>query len=472
MGAMGCGEPTFETCDDGGCRAEWVQQHWEESPEEVSRLIGTVELPVERLALVLMLTEKWPGTTSGLCELLENLDEKRRCQSLNQRPHLGIDVTQDDQKLRKEWTKFFGPSHTETVLSPWVELQAREVDCRDDQSELGCHAQKAKARAKVKDYEGAAAICKSVKNTKWRNECFFETAESLFQTSKKSGIRVSNVAPAIDLCLGSEVFAARCLTHLQVRLSRLVPRSYEDSSWGKLERLINMADTGIRRHNARLANRFVERVLAEVMWKYLSKSETLYVQPLIERFGQSGPFVRAAIANRLIKGSDLSQRSLGEWADLVNQTMNASSPEELERVPVVSAAFGTNETTWGKSFGKEAELPWTFMADGTRRVISADPEVDAAICVLEAVVKEKKSMPGLRFLGSGLDHPNEWVRWTAARHLQTWDQKKKFQAKIEKDESGLVRGRRLPEKSQQKKVSRRTGREPTLVSGDDAAPEQ
>ena len=132
--------------------------------------------------------------------------------------------------------------------------------------------------------------------------------------------------------------------------------------------------------------------------------------------------VRSAAAYRLVELEGEQERSLGEWTDRLEEVLAL-------RVDVEPAAQNVNlrelalsagqrlwprDQIWNKDRPGDEEIPSTYYLGRTRRTFSEDARVDASICILEALFRQKADVQGL--LAEAQAHPDPSMKWTG-KHL-------------------------------------------------------
>jgi len=132
----------------------------------------------------------------------------------------------------------------------------------------------------------------------------------------------------------------------------------------------------------------------------------------------AAPHLRAAIAARLLSDADPGKHSLAEWVGRVQAAMEKRSRREVS-VPR-SLILPEIKDAWPRFLAGQEGYALIAYRGRARRVHVDTPEVDAAICVIEAAARlDPLPEPLLR---EGLEHSHPAVRSTATWILKRSEQ--------------------------------------------------
>ncbi len=424
-------EPTqLADCPDAPCRQRWVMARWPVDPEGALAAIHTMD-PIEQLALVAALTEAHPGETRVLCAALSG-KAKERCETLNSRPHLHVTT---GEGWRLPFTKVVEEA---AIASPWPSTHTTSTDCDGAPAENACWTAAAQAAAQHGQAAAAAATCQRIEEEKWRDECYFQSAEAAIRRQADHSLPVERVPDAARLCLGSGAYQARCLIHLSHRIGALAPASDTpaEGAWRALLQASAAAQQALAPHSEAVSRRLADRTWAVALRNAYSRAQAVTGTPLAILPAAAAPHVRAAAPRALIEESTARRPSLTTLSAALLAALHLQGDADGATAP---AADQKIRDLWQEQRPSEQDLPWIHYLGDPRRTISDDPDSDAIICLLEASARARP--PLLRPLRDGLSHDDERVRWTAVRLLQALDVEGDWRVLVAADPSALVQGR-------------------------------
>ena len=384
---------------------------WRAAPERVAAEVAALPDPLARLAVVIAVSEAHPGTTEPLCALLEPAD-RARCTSLNRRPHLRALLEPDPPVLPEGEHPDPGGLAMRLALAappnPFAEVPPAETDCAAAADPNGC-AQAAAAR--LSSPAEAAAVCNGVPDPGWRDECYFRAAELPLDEQDWPGQALEPVvARAAALCLGAGRWQSQCLQHLSGRLGALTPvaGARGDPAWPVLAQAVGTLGEVVEAHAPGLGPLVGDKAWATLLWMAVQKSAVAAGGVGADLPPEARPHLRCAVAARLVdqgfaEGTPLAQAeaALAEALARVDGQVRAGQP-------VLEVA-----STWGpQADPHEGAARVHYLAD-PMRLLSADPDSDGRICLLEAGMRA--APPRGDWLAQARADPDLAVRRTVAR---------------------------------------------------------
>jgi hypothetical protein len=246
----------------------------------------------------------------------------------------------------------------------------------------------------------------------WANECLFEAAEALWLS--EAGELDQRYADATSLCLESGAFRTFCLGHLHMQMARAAPPA--DASDVSLWEVHRAHSERIRRiwktrgdpdYGALARSHF----WSEVLWESVTRARIVVGNAADHTPVDALPHLRAATSFRLLEDRALDGMSLEEAVAFV-----ATSLEERSTDPVVLAGnppVRAEQDLWPEDRGDDSQIPALIYLGISRRAVDPDPEIDLAICLLEAAARQTPRRQDL--IDQGRAHTHPLVRWTAGR---------------------------------------------------------
>lgn len=378
-------------------RQERLVAAWPQAPAEVEAELRAVADPLERLTLVVAVSEAWPGTTGALCPILEAAD-RERCLTLNERPHLHQPAVgrkgappppeRSDPGGLVDRLADAGPLGPSPEGSPTVPACAGSADPR------GCR-QEAAARATPAQ---AVAICEAEGEPRWRDECVFRAAElPLIEATSPSAPPTVADGDALEraseragaLCLAAGAFRTQCLQHVGGRLGSVAPRTglRGDPGWARLARAVQACAEAVERHAAPssgpgLGDVVADKLWATSLWMAVDRGAVAAGAAAADLPPQALPHLRCALAERLVLDGGLSDEPLARA-----QAALAEAWERQDQGGRPGRLRFEAPSTWSPLAPALPELPRVHYLADPVRLWSQDPVVDARICLVEAGIR-------------------------------------------------------------------------------------
>ncbi len=393
---------------DAPCEASWIAAHWQEQPEEATARLVALDAPVVQIGVLRQLSAEHPEDLEALCPKLSG-PAAAECRTLSGRPHL--------------WSARINTLTTlpmDGITSPW-HMPPAAMTCPSGQE--GCQIS---AAEKERDTAQAAAICLSADTERWQGECFFRVAEVRLESGE--------LADAATLCLGAVGYRERCLGHLSRSLSTPAQALEDAAAWAALAAQIQQLDDALSRHSPALAARMVDRVWAESLLAAYAAAQIPTGDPLDHLPPAALPHIRAAAAWRMISDAAAAGEGAADWeAELAALLARRGSGPARKQRPA------TFPHTWKDLLPGEEDIPWIAVLRDQRRAVSADPETDTVICLLEALGRSSLDMA--EAVARYHQHADPLVRWTVARLIQRNELYASTRRALLRDPSALVRQR-------------------------------
>lgn len=359
-----------------------LTERWRSDPDRVAAEIAALP-PPEQLAAVEAILLADPEGVGRLCGGLPEGDARLRCRTVQTRPHL--------------WRG--GAASAPSLPSPLADTPPATGRCDDLDSPTLCWSRHATGRASAGDAEGAASGCLAIAAGQWREECMFQSAETLLEARGPD-----RYADAVSLCALAGPFVTDCLEHGVARLAARAPAT-PGGDWQP----IRAAAETITAHWQDIAPRQGRQQRA-ALWALASalvyvEAPAISSAPLAVLPEEAHPHVRAAMAWRLLH--------LSPGTDLAVLTARLDDASEADSPPPARqprALVGLPDA-WGAAEPPVGAETTTWMGLSTR-VVSPDASADGTIALLEAAARQ----PGqAHLIVQALDHADPLVAWTAQR---------------------------------------------------------
>jgi len=381
----------LEACSEGECMAVWLDIHSSDPPPMLATAIGEISDPIKREEAVKVFFQVDGNRAAALCDALQE-PARGVCTRLKERPHLYRSPTPPPTDLGAP-----GETPADARAAPqWAgpTLDATPYDARA-------------AVAADPVAREAARECLAMEDGKWKDECYFHTAEQGLVLARAETFPVST-----SLCLAAGQFTYDCLFHLVSRVTGQVTpdRIFDESTWRAARLCADRFDAALRPDHPLLARRTTDLLWSRVVDQAFDGMVRPTGLPLDWAGEEVRPAIRAAIARSLWEDR-VSRGGLPAWTDAV-LAVETSRDVVLLRTEVPAH---DNRPAWTSSLPGEEVIPdVTWFGQVARRARAEDPAADAAICVLEIAARcGGPDREGV--FHDALRHPDRLVRWTAAR---------------------------------------------------------
>lgn len=437
-----CGRSSsLADCPDATCRDKWVLERWVSDPDLVVKSVAALEDPLARQAISVTLTRAYPGQVQRVCETLPQGRDRAQCMEKDARPHLQqIRVPEGSEERASAAPSEpsaleHGLAPSRTLQSPWSPVVPETVPCTT--LARVCQVEVAEARAAAGEAEGAAAACRAVDQASWQAECFFMAAEA--------AVKKGDLARAPDaamLCLGSATFLTRCLGHVVRQVGAGAPAlSAPPAAWAPFAAAVAESQSRLGALDTTLGEIYADHAWSYGVRRAFESASALSGALLTTLPPEAARHVRTALVWRLWRLEAAPTRDLAAWVARAAEILASPDPVAFKGVPALGPADGPLRNLWTHNLKGERDLPQTTFLGNARRVWSEDPTTDLTLVVLE--VAAHLDPPEEDLLREGLAHPDELVRWTAARLLQGIGSLQAL-GPARSDASALVRARAEP----------------------------
>ncbi|MCK6503112.1 hypothetical protein L6R53_06910 [Myxococcota bacterium] len=391
---LSCAPPPAADPGPDPARVERMVAAWPQAPAEVEAELRQVQDPLERLSLVVAVSEAWPGTTRALCATLDPAD-RERCLALNERPHLhqptpgakGLPPPEgrgDPGGLVDRLARL-------GALGPAASGPPREAGCATDPDPRGCR-QRTAAAAEPPD---AVAICAAEDDPRWRDECVFRASE--LPLVEAAGPRapegagpgdplVAAAGRAGSLCLAAGAFRAQCLQHVGGRLGAVAPPAGAsgDLAWGRLGQAISACAQAVEAHAAEvgapgLGPLVEDKLWATVLWMAVDHGEVAAGAAAADLPPAAWPHLRCALAERLVAEGRPADEPLDAAQAALGEALARHDPAGRPGRKAYEVA-----STWSPQAPALPHLPRVHYLADPVRLRSADDADDARSCLVEA----------------------------------------------------------------------------------------
>ncbi|MFZ5475670.1 MAG: hypothetical protein ACOZNI_02745 [Myxococcota bacterium] len=383
MLACGPAPHPFDACDDPTCRVEVVLREWETDPAGTAARVAAVPDDLERTLYVEKLTEAHPNETKALCASLPEGRARKRCETLNARPHLGYEEPAKKGRAPAAPPRTApGPGETRLPVGalPLAGEGAADVACDGVADRGACVDAAARALAAKGALAAVPVACAAHESPKLRDECVFLAAEGVSR-----GRGAGAYAKGATLCAAAGEFAFPCHTHLLLYGLDRTPRA-EAMTEADVAAARAFVDA-IRATWATAAPDVGESHAGWFWARWLfgawDASETVPGTPIAWLPDEAVPHARAAVTARLQALGRLTGPIDARVATVEAALATRARPEEKAGRFRPTTPKGTPKWTQDRT-PEEAATPTIWYLGLSRRPVHPDPKVDLALCVVAA----------------------------------------------------------------------------------------
>jgi hypothetical protein len=372
--------PSELRCEDLSDPAAFILEAWagdQDAAIEIARACTDEET---RLVMIESIAKAHPGQSMALCEVLGEGAARERCIRRNSRPHL--------------WES--PPPITESAGRPGGGPGSLHPD---PGVESGLSLE-------------AASLCRAQVPRSWADECFFEAAEARLES--EIGSLDQRYAEASALCLEAGGYRTFCLGHLHLQMARAAPPAdgIKAPSWemyrARAERIDRIwRERGAPEYGALARAHF----WSEVLWESVNRARLVVGNAAEHVPADALPHLHAAASYRLLADRALHGQSLEEAVASVQRALEERSTDPA--VVASSPPIRAEQNLWPEDRSDDAQIPALIYLGISRRAVDSDPQVDIAICLLEAAARLVPRRQSL--IDQGGLHAHPLVRWTAER---------------------------------------------------------
>jgi len=396
---------------------------FQRDPEGVLQEVAALEDPVHQEAIILRLSEAYPGRVGSMCSSLQNRNVRKRCERLGSRPHLAAAVNKGGPAHAPVLARAGAGPPTGSLPFPdamrqhWDTVAPEPGDCVRNRAKYHlCLAEQAAEAAQAGDTRAAAAACNAARTDRMRCDCFFGTAEDTPLTAK-------GYHNAASLCLGSGTFVHECNGHL---FAKMAPAELGHERTAAV--LVTDARTVAEAWQEIAPD--LEPLMLDLYWARAAERLIPIVgstEPsLFETLpAEAWPHIRSAMAWGLARCED-PLVSL-QWA---------ANPERRPSRPCTARPDSPGDAARSKGTGGgpeadllEEQLRWTrdlegedrfpavyFLVQGAGRR-ATDPDADVDLLLAGLSVQAHREHAHLDLFASYAEDERLVVRWTAVRLL-------------------------------------------------------
>ena len=406
----------------------------QESGEEalIAALTGLSD--ADRMVMVDMLILQKPMlSTWDLCAGLTQQQAIGSCEGRLQRtrgrPHLwgnaapnerGVDMNAAAPVRMRE---AIGPGQTSIQLSEVESLYSglSPIPSSCTVEDYDCRILEARHATTPTDSVVAGQICMSVRDRRWREECFFRVAEdsAVFLEQRETALRDS-----IEFCLLAGEFRNYCAEQIFARSIDLAPPLYSPrSSWAPaLVQLSALREQWSDRPES-AAMDIEQRFWSVLVQRSVSVSQDLCGDPMDWLPEAASVHFRSAIAFRYVGDALESGRPPGEdleafqgWVTGLRDILSVRCNGQGEPMPE-DTRWRFIADFWPTDEAGDDNIPAVTYLNGARRPYDGqDSDIDEVIVTLEALARFDQVPDSL--IMSVRNHESEILRWTAERLYQ------------------------------------------------------
>ena len=384
----------------------WVELHRADSAAVTDEL--TAMDAMERVRVVSALVDADPQGAAPYCSLLPYSMSRSRCEHAGTSVHLWTPpedlapVTRAGRGLGRSVL-----TAGDVPISEWTQVQMTPTaDVADPQAQAWGRAREMAEKGSVEQIAQACAQLRG--GERWRHDCFMDAALARLKRLGRSGI-----PEVFTLCGASGGYRGVCVSRVLDDLAAASPPADvgDPLTWApvlmRARDLRAMSDDP--RLQAELMDRFWSRVALHSVYAALGLSgDALDVVPRAAHV-----HFRAALAHRVVGSADAS--------------LSVADTERLVGAVIERRIGGTGDAVSGLPLPHVTDL-WPFDGHGeshiaaasylgaSRRTIANDPRTDLTLSVLEA--SARTTPPSIARIRATEQHPDQRVRWTAARLVE------------------------------------------------------
>lgn len=408
--AVGCGdEAASETCE-ATCRVDTAVAAWARSPQEGAAAMQGVNDPTERMLIARTVMENGHIQGGEVCAFVDNASTRDYCMRLSHRPHLFEAPRQKaDQRARASG----GPVDSELLpaASPVVPAAtapaADLANCEQGEDTTACADREAMRAARGGRVGEIAGLCNAIEAPKLRAECRFAAAEAAVKVGGAAA-----VPEAAPLCLAAGDYLAHCLGHVATRLAeRAPPANAASGRWGPVIAGSEALGAALQPFDAALAASAADRVYAEAAALAYARTGAIDGAPLAALPAAAAPAVRASLAWELMKRGELA--GVGDLESAVRVLVEVEARRLPDAAPLSEPVPVVVRNRWGADDQTSQAFAAAWWRGTARRPTSADPQIDRALCVLEAAADIRGRADPM--LTAAIQHPERVIAWSGAR---------------------------------------------------------
>ena len=347
------------------------------------------------------------------CDTFQFQVVQQRCQQLKKRPHLWTSPTPDTSSTTTQRSSTTHP--VPNLEIPLLKKQSIPSNCTSKQS--SCWEEQAR---NSKSLEEAFSSCSEISSDKWKQECFFSSAEFLY---KKATL---NYEQASALCLQSQLFVSDCLRHLTFIAAQKVPpaTSVHKSDWEKLYRQVEDIERYWKDRDPTFLKHHLDLLFAKAIDISYERASIVAGNPLDFVEDTYHHHIYASASYYLMLWEGAGSFDLDGWESRIFRALEYRlSPTDRRSVrPYHNKKSHQN---WASNQSEEDNKYQSiiYRNDGRRIFIplrssdltSKDSHIDMRICVVEAAARIPN---GKIILLQAQKDTSIFVRQTAQRHLK------------------------------------------------------
>ncbi|MBM74713.1 MAG: hypothetical protein CMK59_04885 [Proteobacteria bacterium] len=372
---------------------EDLKLQWASSPEQTIIDLSQDTNPIAVLAKVQFLIEQHPGKTSRLCPLLKDQPARKRCERLNERPHLWSKSKQEPSNISEH---------------PFHKQAPKALTCPSEQTAHECIAQQAMEAARFGNIQEVVKICENEQTATWRGECYFSSAEALIKRKLAHGY-----SQATELCFAADPFVENCHNHLILELAQLAPSSYtpHKEDWQTIFSAANAVDSAWRWKDPQRAENIKSRLWSEALGEAYAFSKPVSGDPVDALPKELLPHIRSAATKRLLSIDSPDSLPLNGWLKLVKEALKTRHQGSAHRDQ--KQKFIAAENLYLDRI--EGIDSIAYMAT-SERPTHENEDLDLIFCILEAAARRPPH--NQKLLNEALEHSNTFVQKRAEQLLQ------------------------------------------------------
>ena len=399
--AAGCGSSAVDVGEGG-----WVDLHRTDSAAMAEEL-AAMDV-VARLRVVSDLVDEDPQGAAPYCSLLPHSTGRERCESASESAHLW----EPPEDLEPATRAGRGLSRSmltarDVPTSDWTQVKmAPPTDVADPQAQAWSRAREMAEDGSLHQIAQACAQLRG--GERWRHDCFMTAALSRLQRLGRAG-----ASEVFALCGASGVYRGMCVSQFIDALAAASPPADVGDTLNWAPVLMRAHDLRELSDDPRLREEVLDRFWSSVALHsvYAARGlsgDALDALPLAAR-----GHLRAALALRVVTSAE-DDLSITDAQRLVSTVLDRRI--DGDGVAVSGLPLPEVIDLWPFDGHGESHIAAASYLGRSRRTVANDPETDLTLSVLEAAARSDP--PRMAMLQSVAQHPDQRVRWTAARLVE------------------------------------------------------
>ena len=351
------------------------------------------------------------------CRNLRYTSVQNRCMELKKRPHLWATtksqtISQDVATKQRSTTTHPIPVIPKPIIK---DFSISHRDCKD----ANCWEEQAK---KAQTQEEVFGICTKIQHQKWQQECFFSTAEFMFEK------KTLPYADAVSLCLQAPMFVSDCLRHLTFVIAQSVPpsTSNQESDWKIWKQHLQTLQNFWKDRDPIFLEHHIDLLISKSMDISYERGGIVAGNLLDYIDIKYHHHIYASASYYLLLWEGATSFDLAGWESRIFRALDYRLTPKDQRNPRSYVNIKSPKNWANNQNTTEAQYAAImYRTDGRRLFVPFQSEnlsqskeiqrINMRICIVEAAARVPN---GQNILREGLQDTSDFVQKTAQRHLE------------------------------------------------------